>query len=139
MVAASSSGTHLSTPRPRSVRFALAAILAVSTAASVFIFWLIYIHPAADAGSARFSFLPALNAVLNGLSAVALLIGYALIRARRVAAHRVFMLIALPFQRCFWSATSFTTRCMATCATRLTPLCGPSTCRCWPVILCWPW
>ncbi|PYT11212.1 MAG: DUF420 domain-containing protein, partial [Acidobacteria bacterium] len=32
--------------------------------------------------------LPALNAVLNGTSAVLLAVGYVLIRQRRIAAHR---------------------------------------------------
>ena len=39
--------------------------------------------------------LPALNALLNGLSAVLLLAGYVLIRARRPAAHRAAMLGAV--------------------------------------------
>ena len=50
-----------------STRPAIAAILAISAAATLFLFWLIYIHPAA-ATSAQYAFLPALNAVLNGLS-----------------------------------------------------------------------
>ena len=39
--------------------------------------------------------LPALNAVLNGTSAVLLAVGYVLIRQRRIAAHRTCMLLAL--------------------------------------------
>jgi uncharacterized membrane protein YozB (DUF420 family) len=39
--------------------------------------------------------LPALNASLNATSAVLLLIGYALIRARRLTAHRNVMIAAL--------------------------------------------
>ena len=38
--------------------------------------------------------LPAVNATLNGLSAVLLAIGYLLIRSRRVTLHRRFMLAA---------------------------------------------
>lgn len=38
--------------------------------------------------------LPAVNATLNGVSAVLLLIGYALIRARRIDQHRRFMIVA---------------------------------------------
>jgi putative membrane protein len=38
--------------------------------------------------------LPALNAVLNGLSGILLTIGWLLIRARRVAAHRAIMIAA---------------------------------------------
>ncbi len=39
--------------------------------------------------------LPTLNAVLNSVTAVLLLIGYGLIRARRITAHRVCMLAAV--------------------------------------------
>jgi len=39
--------------------------------------------------------LPALNAALNGTSAVLLAAGYVLIRRKRVAAHRACMLLAL--------------------------------------------
>jgi len=39
--------------------------------------------------------LPALNAVLNGTSAVLLAVGYVLIRQIRIAAHRACMLLAL--------------------------------------------
>lgn len=72
---------------------AIAAILAISAAASLFLFWLIYIHPAA-AASERMAFLPALNAVLNGLAATALLLGYTFIRARLVKQHRAAMIAA---------------------------------------------
>jgi putative membrane protein len=84
-----------------STRPAIAAILAISAAATAFLFWLIYIHPAADAASVRFSFLPALNALLNGLSATALLIGYTLIRGRRIRAHRAAMMTAFGFSTLF--------------------------------------
>ena len=79
---------------------AIAAILAISAAASLFLFWLIYIHPAAAATS-EYAFLPALNAVLNGLSATALLIGYTFIRARKIKAHRAFMITAFVFSTLF--------------------------------------
>ena len=82
-------------------RSAIAAILAVSAAATAFLFWLIYVHPAADQASARLAFLPALNALLNGLSAVALLIGYTFIRARRIPAHRAAMMTAFAFSTLF--------------------------------------
>ena len=86
---------------PRSsTRPAIAAILVISAAASLFLFWLIYIHPAA-AASTDFAFLPALNAVLNGLSATALLIGYTFIRAHRIKAHRAAMITAFGFSTLF--------------------------------------
>jgi putative membrane protein len=85
----------------KSTRPAIAAILAISAAATIFLFWLIYVHPAADAASVRFAFLPALNALLNGLSATALLIGYTFIRAHRIKAHRAAMLTAFGFSTLF--------------------------------------
>jgi putative membrane protein len=86
---------------PRSsTRPAIAAILVISAAASLFILWLIYIHPAA-AASGQYAFLPALNALLNGLSATALLIGYTFIRARRIKAHRAAMITAFGFSTLF--------------------------------------
>src|SRR6202167_6729138 len=86
---------------PRSsTRPAIAAILVISAAASLFLFWLIYIHPAA-AASTDFAFLPALNAVLNGLSATALLIGYTFIRAKRIKRHRAAMITAFCFSTLF--------------------------------------
>src|SRR6201996_9488685 len=93
--------TLASASHPKSsTRPAIFAILAISAAASLFLFWLIYIHPAA-ASSSEYAFLPALNAVLNGLSATALLIGFTFIRARRVAAHRASMITAFVFSSLF--------------------------------------
>jgi len=86
---------------PRSsTRPAVAAILAISAAATAFLFWLIYVHPAA-ASSTQYAFLPALNALLNGLSATALLIGYTFVRARRIRAHRASMMTAFGFSTLF--------------------------------------
>ncbi|MGA3011978.1 MAG: DUF420 domain-containing protein [Terracidiphilus sp.] len=81
-------------------RVAVAAILAISAAATLFLFWLIYVHPAA-ASSSQYAFLPALNAVLNGLSATALLIGFTFVKARRIAAHRAAMMTAFGFSTLF--------------------------------------
>ena len=89
------------TEEARSSRAAVAAILAVSAAASVFLFWLIYLHPAADQGSVRFGFLPGLNALLNGLSATALLIGYLQVRAGKLTAHKAAMITAFAFSTLF--------------------------------------
>jgi putative membrane protein len=83
-----------------STRPAIAAILAISAAATLFLFWLIYVHPAA-AASTSYAFLPALNALLNGLSATALLIGYTFIRAHRVSSHRAAMITAFGFSTLF--------------------------------------
>ena len=94
------SNTISAAPRS-STRPAIAAILAVSAAATLFLFWLIYVHPAADVTSSRLAFLPALNAILNGLSATALLIGFTFIRARKIPAHRASMITAFVFSTLF--------------------------------------
>jgi putative membrane protein len=87
------------TPRSGTGR-AIAAILAISAAATLFLFWLIYIHPAA-ATRAQYAFLPAMDAILNGLAATALLIGYTFIRARRIRQHRASMITAFVFSTLF--------------------------------------
>jgi putative membrane protein len=46
---------------------------------------------APEAAAAEVSSLPALNALLNGVSAVLLIFGYLCIRSRRIAAHRACM------------------------------------------------
>lgn len=79
----------------------IAAILAISAGASLFLFWLIYVHPASDAAAVRYTFLPNLNALFNGLSAIALLVGFYFIRTRRIAAHRASMMTAFVFSSLF--------------------------------------
>jgi putative membrane protein len=88
-------------PQARPATAAIATIVAISLAATLFLVWLIYIHPAADAAHVKLTFLPALNALLNGLSASALLIGYTFIRRRRIAAHRAAMFTAFAFSSLF--------------------------------------
>lgn len=81
-------------------RGAIAAILAISAAATLFLFWLIYIHPAAAANT-EYAFLPAVNAALNGLSAIALLLGFTFIKSRNIGAHRRAMITAFIFSSLF--------------------------------------
>lgn len=90
-------------PSPNSLkatRGPIATILAMSAAASAFLFWLIYIHPA-SASNAQYAFLPAMNAAFNGLAAISLMIGFTFIRARRIGAHRASMITAFAFSTCF--------------------------------------
>ena len=94
-------GTTTTSAPATNTRQVIAAILLISVAASLFLFWLIYKHPAADATNAKFAFLPALNAAFNGLCATAILIGYTFIRARKVAAHRASMITAFVFSTLF--------------------------------------
>jgi putative membrane protein len=76
-------------------------ILALSAAASAMLFWLVYFHAPADVAGTHWAFLPALNAVFNGLSALALCVGLGCIRARRIAAHRTSMFAAFVFSTLF--------------------------------------
>jgi putative membrane protein len=77
-----------------SVALPLALIVAVSAAAVCFLLWLLYLHHPLDASAARFRFLPALNALLNGLCTLALLTGFYFIRRRNIPAHRAAMMTA---------------------------------------------
>lgn len=86
---------------PSSNRLAITASIAVSAAAIAFLLWLIYVHHPAAGYATRLRFLPALNAVLNALSATALVIGFNFIRQRRVAAHRASMITAFGFSFLF--------------------------------------
>ena len=89
-------------PTPRSsAAAAVAAIIGISIAAVLFLFWLIYVHPAPDAAAQHYTFLPNLNALLNGLAAIALLTGFYFIRTHRVAAHRASMMTAFVFSSLF--------------------------------------
>jgi putative membrane protein len=60
-----------------------------------FLLWLIYIKGQPDQVSTNISVLPAVNALLNGLSSCFLIAGYVAIRKRRVRIHKRFMVAAL--------------------------------------------
>ncbi|HEY4047456.1 MAG TPA: DUF420 domain-containing protein [Acidobacteriaceae bacterium] len=79
----------------------IAMIVVVSALAVAFLLWLLFVHQASSAFSMRLNFLPALNALLNGLCATALLIGFYFIRRRNVAAHRKAMITAFVFSSLF--------------------------------------
>jgi putative membrane protein len=79
----------------------VAAIIAVSAVASLFLFWLVYAHAPVDVAGTQLAFLPALNALLNALAAIALVFGFGFIRAQRIGAHRVSMFTAFIFSSLF--------------------------------------
>jgi putative membrane protein len=79
----------------------VAAIIAVSAAASLFLAWLVYYHQPTDVAGTQLAFLPALNAVLNTCCTVALLFGLNFIRKRRITAHRNSMFVAFLFSTLF--------------------------------------
>jgi putative membrane protein len=74
---------------------AVAVILGVSLAALALLVVVIYGHGPAAGVPAWVSYLPALNAFLNGTSAVFLVLAYAAIRRRAIAAHARHMLTAM--------------------------------------------
>lgn len=88
-------------PRIHTPPSIIVTILLVSAAASAFIFWLVYVHPPIDVQGGSFKFLPALNAVFNAISAVALLMGFNYIRQRKVKRHRAAMFTAFFFSTLF--------------------------------------
>jgi len=76
-------------------------IIGISAVASLFLCWLVYYHPPADVSGTHLLFLPALNALLNALSAIALVIGFFFIRAKQISRHRMSMFIAFIFSTLF--------------------------------------
>ena len=89
--------TTLTTNENRTPLSIVAAIIAISAVASLFLCWLVYYHAPADVTGTRLLFLPALNA----LSAIALVTGFCFIRARRVSEHRAAMFTAFVFSSLF--------------------------------------
>ena len=83
-------------PRP-----VIGAIVVVSGLAVSFLLWLLYVHRASADFAGRWMFLPALNALLNGLCAIALCVGLYFIKNRRKEAHRKSMLLAFVFSSVF--------------------------------------
>jgi putative membrane protein len=91
----------LTTNENRTPLSIVAAIIAISAGASAFLCWLVYYHAPADVTGTHLLFLPALNALLNALSAAALVTGFCFIRARRVREHRTAMFAAFIFSSLF--------------------------------------
>jgi putative membrane protein len=66
-----------------------------------FLLWLLYVHQASAQFAGRWIFLPALNAFLNGLSAIALCVGLYFIKHQNRQAHRKSKLLAFGFSSLF--------------------------------------
>ncbi len=92
--------TTATTSKP-SAAIPVAVIIGISVVATLFLLWLIYVHPASDAAAQHYTFLPNLNALLNGLAAIALVVGYYFVRTHRIAAHRNSMMTAFVFSSLF--------------------------------------
>ena len=79
----------------------IVTIIGISAIASAFLFWLVYYHQPSDAAQTHLLFLPALNAGLNLLCTIALLIGFRHIWHGRVVKHRNAMFTAFIFSTLF--------------------------------------
>lgn len=82
-------------------RAPIATIVGISAVATLFLLWLVYVHPPSQEFATRLLFLPALNALFNAMSATALVIGFSYIRKRKIAAHRASMITAFVFSSLF--------------------------------------
>jgi len=82
-------------------RSVIAAIILLSGVAVSFLLWLLYLHHASADFADRWTFLPALNAILNGLCASSLCRGLYFIKHRNKEAHRTSMLLAFGFSSVF--------------------------------------
>jgi putative membrane protein len=83
-------------PRP-----VVGAIVVVSGLAVSFLLWLLYVHRASADFAGRWMFLPTLNALLNGLCAIALCVGLYFFKHHNREAHRTSMLLAFAFSSVF--------------------------------------
>jgi putative membrane protein len=79
----------------------IVGIILVAAGASALICYLVYFHTPTDVAGTHLLVLPFVNAVLNGLSTIALLAGYNEIRERRVLHHRASMFAAFFFSSIF--------------------------------------
>ena len=73
---------------------AIGVILLISASAFLFLVWLLYYKGGSDYSSNLIESLPALNALLNGSSALLLLLGYRAILQKRYMTHMKFNLTA---------------------------------------------
>lgn len=80
---------------------AVGAIIAISVAAFAFLVWIIYFKSTPESYSDAFRILPAVNAVLNGLSAFSILAGVTAIRAGKRRVHMSLMISAFVFSTLF--------------------------------------
>ncbi|MBI3929571.1 MAG: DUF420 domain-containing protein [Armatimonadetes bacterium] len=85
----------------KETRFALVWIGLISGAALGLLVWLIYLREPGRSATESVAFLPALNAGLNSLSALALTAGFYFIRRSQLYKHRIAMMAAFVFSSLF--------------------------------------
>ena len=87
-------------------RSAVTLILIASALILLFLFWLIYFRETPVEGSSLdLTILPALNALLNLMSATCLIFGFKAIRRGNRVRHKKMMLSALFFSLLFFSSS----------------------------------
>ena len=83
-------------------RTAVGTTVLISVVIFIFLIWLLYLHePVSSEAGLDVGFLPPLNALLNALSALFLIAGYATIRKKNCELHKKLMLSALGFSTAF--------------------------------------
>ncbi|MEO6922213.1 MAG: DUF420 domain-containing protein [Acidobacteriaceae bacterium] len=75
-------------PNYRTPASVIWSIIALSTAASLFLAWIVYYHAPTDVAGTHLAFLPSLDAALNGICAVFLIAGFRYIKRREIIKHR---------------------------------------------------
>ncbi|MGF1669868.1 MAG: DUF420 domain-containing protein [Balneolaceae bacterium] len=80
--------------RELSVAKAIMTILVISTIAFLFIIWMIYFRESAETSASWVNQLPALNALLNSVSTILILLGFRAIKKRKFLTHMKYMLTA---------------------------------------------
>ena len=101
----------------------------VTLAAMSFLVWVVYFHEG-DGGASRAASLPAINAILNGTSAVLISLGLWAIRQRKRTLHMQLM---------FWSITSTITFRTGIRTSWARASSDPSTSRYSSPTCCFPW
>ena len=90
------------TPSNDSIKTAVIRILLLSGAAFGLLVWILYFKGASDdVDSGRLSFLPAVNASINGLCAVCIVCGFFAIKSGRRKLHMGFMITAISLSAVF--------------------------------------
>ena len=73
----------------------MTSILAISGGVFLFLIWLIYFNKGGAYTSSVIGNLPAVNAVLNGLSTIFLTLGFIAIKGKKPQTHMRYMIAAL--------------------------------------------
>ncbi len=89
--------------KPSSTKKAIVVILLVSLVALAALFWMIYFNEReiTEETKRMVDFLPALNALLNSLSAISLFWGFLAIKKNKIDLHKKLMVTAFTFSSLF--------------------------------------